>query len=103
MEGGTMLAYRRTYHVQKGRMQKALEAAQEILVYSREHNAVARIYSPEIGPEDVLVLEMDWETAEERDQFLEELRASQWYAEFGPKWLDVMERGGSREVWRLIT
>ena len=95
-----MLAYRTTYMIKQGQMQKALELLTNESKRSKLARPPVRIYTPSISP-NVLVLEMDSETEEAYDAFWAAYSKDEGAAPFWKEWNKILERKLSDERWKV--
>jgi hypothetical protein len=99
-----MLAYRTTWIVKAGQMQKALELLTAEGDRTRDNlpeDSAARVYTPSISP-NVLVFEMTFESEAANDQFWAAYNATPEAAQFWKQWHDVTERSIGTERWNLV-
>ena len=96
-----MLVNRRTFMVKNGHWDEAVAmGVAEVQRVGLPH--ASRVYAPEIGPFSTLVLEADFESLAEYEEFWAEYFASPEAVEFNEKWDTVTESGGTNEIWRLV-
>jgi hypothetical protein len=60
-----------------------------------------RIYTPSIGPRDVVVVEWEYENLQEMQACWDAWNSERGTPEFFEKWDALTERGGHRETWGL--
>jgi hypothetical protein len=61
-----------------------------------------RLYSSNLSPFDRLVFEAEFENLAEHEKFWAEWRASPETAAFLKKFNDLLEAGGTNEIWTLV-
>ena len=61
-----------------------------------------RIFTANIGRYDRLVFEAEFENLAEYEKFWAEWRASPEGAAFLKEWNDLLEAGGTNEIWTLV-
>lgn len=94
-----MIVNRRTFVVKRGRFEEAVA----LFMAERERKGITgRIYVPETGSFDTIVMEQEYESLEEYEKDLSEYFASPEAAQFLEKWYDLTETGGTNEIWRLV-
>jgi hypothetical protein len=83
------------------------EAVVNILKEEIEGNTVFtgsyRIYTPHIGPWDVVVVEWEYEDTQELEAVWDAWFAKSGTPEYFEKWYELTRPGGHREVWQLAT
>jgi len=95
-----MLVNRRTFTVRKGRTAELLELLKD--AYERWPPAHAhRVYTPQFGQYDQLVMEGEWESLAEYEARWAEIRASDDWGPFMKKWQKLTRAGGTNEMWTL--
>ena len=97
-----MFAYRTTWIVKRGCMQKALELLDTEAKRqgkSADWTAV-RVYTPNISP-NALVFEMVWENKEAHDTFWPAYWGSPEGQAFYAQWDEVVERSTGTELWNV--
>ena len=81
------------------------EAVVKMLKEAIEGNTIFthsyRIYTPDIGPQDVVIVEWEYEDLQEMRAVWDAWLAKPSTPEFLEKWNDLVERGGKREIWTL--
>lgn len=96
-----MIVERWTFLVKLGCQEAVVKMLKEEIEGNTVFTHSYRIYTPDIGPYDVVVVEWEYED-------LQEMQASwdAWYAksstpEVGAKWNELTRPGGHREIWGL--
>ena len=97
-----MFIDRRVFPVKMGCMEEAVALVKGAIEGNKSYKHGYRIYTPEIGPFDVLVVEWEYESLEEQQRVW-----AAWFARpdtptFAEKWNKVVERGGGSEIWNLV-
>ena len=96
-----MIVNRQTMIVKPGRLDEAEAlAVAETKRVSFPHSR--RLYSSNISPYDRLVFEAEFENLAEYEKFWAEWRASPETAAFQEKFNDLLEAGGTNEIWTLV-
>lgn len=95
-----MIINRRTFIVKKGEMQKAVEIL-KTAVAKLEQNLTRRIYTPVLGPFDIVVLEGEYEDLNAYQQDMNRFVEAEWHDSFMQDWHSVIEVGGSNEIWSV--
>jgi hypothetical protein len=95
-----MIVNRRTFVVKQGREHKAIELLKGA-VTGHPHPHPGRVYRPQLGPFNVLVLEIEFENLEDYERYFAEFRASPGQAEFMEKWFELTKEGGANEIWTV--
>ena len=94
-----MLVNRRTFVVKRGCMEELVA----LLVADREQTGIAyRLYTPDIGPFDVIAIEVEFENLEAYEKGWAEWFARPENAAFMEKWYALTESGGNNEIWTLV-
>ena len=97
----TVLVNRQTYNVKIGHADEVVAALKEATEQFSSYKHALRIYTPETGSFDVVAVEWEYESLEEYDRLWTEWRATPEAAAFNEKWSDLIERGGTNEIWHL--
>jgi len=92
-----MFAYRTTWIVKKGCMQKALELFD---VGKPPECSVMRVYTPNISP-NVLVFEEDWESKEAHEKFWATYPTSPEGQAALAQFDELVERSTATELWNV--
>jgi hypothetical protein len=100
-----MYAFRSTWQIKFGGMDKALELLREtphigtpgLVTDSR---ASARVYTPDISP-DLLIFEESWEDLEARDVFWADFNGKEAAADWWRRWNELVDRHVSSERWTV--
>jgi len=80
-----------------------MEEVVALLVADRERTGnTFRLYTSDIGPFDVVAIEIEFESLEEYEKGWAEWRARPEVAAFMEKWYDLTESGGNNEIWTLV-
>lgn len=96
-----MIVNRRTFVVKSGCWDEAEAlAVAETNRVSFPH--LRRLYSSNISPFDRLVFEAEFENLAEYEKFWAEWFAAPESAVFLKKWDDLLEAGGTNEIWTLV-
>jgi hypothetical protein len=96
-----MLVNRRTFLVRRGCFDEAVAMmVAEVQRVGIPH--ACRLYVPEIGPFSTVVLEVEFESLAEYEEFWAEYFASAEGVAFNEKWGEVTESAGTNEVWELV-
>jgi hypothetical protein len=97
-----MIVNRRTFIVKVGHMDQLLALMKEAKEQFTTVEHAWRNYAPEIGPNDVMAMEWEYESLEEYEKDWAEWGATPEAAAFMEKWNQMTESGGSNEIWRLV-
>jgi hypothetical protein len=68
---------------------------------SPEFTGSHRVYTSDIGPSDVVVIEFEFADMQDRSKTWEIWGAKPSTATLLEKWYELTERGGTREIWNL--
>jgi hypothetical protein len=82
-------------------MEEAVALVKEGFEANKSYKHGYRIYTPEIGPFEVLVVEWEFESMEEQQRSWAEWAARPDTPAFFEKWFKLFERGGGTEIWKL--
>jgi hypothetical protein len=82
-------------------MEKALAHIQQARDIFKERGAIGRVYSSRFGPTDVIVWEENFDSVEDHDRLWAELGGTPETKAWFQKWFELVELGGSQEVWNL--
>ncbi len=94
-----MLVNRRTFLVKPGCMEKLAS----LLIGERtSESPPSRIYTPDIGPFDVLVFELEFESLGAYEKFWSDWAAKPETEAFMEKWYALIKPGGKNEIWTLV-
>ncbi len=96
-----MIAYRTTWTVKPGCMQKARDLLQAEGMRLKPRNFVVRVYTSTTGP-DTLVFDEIWTSREEHDKFWAVYNTTPEGAAFFEKWNGVAEDGAPTEEWDVF-
>lgn len=96
-----MIVNRRTFIVKAGCWDEA-EALVVADTKSESFPHPRRIYSSDIGPHDRLVYEAEFENLAEYEKYWAEWFASHESVAFVKKFNDLLEAGGTNEIWTLV-
>ena len=96
-----MVVQRNLLNVRQGCMEEAIALIKGAIEANKRYKHGNRIYAPEIGPFDVLVVEWEFESLEDYQRSWAEWAAGPDAPAFAEKWDKVFERGGSGEIWNL--
>lgn len=97
-----MIVNRRTFIVKKGCMDRAVEMLRQA-GDKRSHSLPRRLYRPDIGPFDQLVLEIEHEDLADYERYWQAIRALSWFEDWMAEWLEITETGGRNEIWQVET
>jgi hypothetical protein len=98
-----MIVNRRTFIVKKGGMQRVVELFMTV-AERIEHELPFRIYTPQFGPFDVVVVEAEYEDVEAYYREQERMEMTDWNPVSFMEELDSLtEPGGSNELWTVET
>ena len=95
-----MLAYRRTYIVKRGSMNKALKMLSAQIERTTREGQQIRVYTPDISP-NTLVFESVHESEEAHQEYWADVHRDEGSRAFYEKWCEVAERKESTERWKL--
>jgi hypothetical protein len=95
-----MIVARMVWHVQPGKVEQVAEMLSQFL-HDPDH-PMKRVYIPKISPLHRVVFEEEYESVAEWERHRNEWGASEFAAEFMPKWYEPMEGGGTEEIWELV-
>ena len=97
-----MVVQRNVIVVRQGCMEEAVALVKAAIEGNKGYKHGYRIYTPEIGPFDVLAVEWEFESLEDQQKSWAEWAARPDTPVFMEKWNEVFERGGSGEIWNLV-
>jgi len=97
-----MIVHRITFKVKPGRTN---EVVQMILDEWKRggSNVPHRVYVPVFGPQDQVCWEAEFADLAERKKFWDEWWSQPTNPEFMKKWVELVESGGTSEIWVLRT
>ncbi len=93
-----MYINRRTFSTKHGKQEQAVALLIEAQALIPEQ--VVRIATSEFGQLDSLAVEFDFATLADYERFWTELFESPDFAETLGRWAELIEIGGSNELWR---
>ena len=94
-----MIVQRLTWLAKRGHVMEAVKLA----VAERERTgSTHRIYESYFGPHNTIAVEFEFEDFEELETFWSEWSATSESAAFMEKWRDLLEPGGTDEIWTLV-
>jgi hypothetical protein len=96
-----MIVDRRTFRVKPGCEEAVVKMIKEAIEGNTIYNRSYRIYTPDISPYDVVVVEWEYEDVPEMRAAWEAWLAKPGTPEYMEKWLELTERGGGGEIWEL--
>ena len=96
-----MIVERWTYPVKPGCQEAVVKMLKEEIEGNTVFTHSYRIYTPDIGPQDVVVVEWEYEDLQEMQADWDAWLAKPGTPEFLEKWNELTERGGHREIWGL--
>jgi hypothetical protein len=88
------------WNVKPGKVEQVAEMLKQVLHDTDQ--PIKRVYVPKISPLNRVVFEQEYENLAEWERLRDEWSASEYAAEFMPKWYEVVEGGGTEEVWELV-
>jgi hypothetical protein len=91
----TMIVERMTVLVKPGCQETVVKILKE------ESGASYRIYTPYISPQNVVIVEWEYENLQELEATWDAWFAKYGTPEFFERWYQLVEQGGHREVFRL--
>ncbi len=94
-----MYINRRTFTTKHGKQQEIIALIMETQASIPEQSV--RITTPEFGPFDTLALEFDFATLADYERFWTEFFERPETAEMMAQWDELVETGGSNELWRV--
>jgi len=98
-----MIVHRRTYRVKFGQGTQAAEWIKEQIEGNTFYTEAYRIYLPDIGGEDdVVVVEWEYEDVPAMRAAWEAWLAKPSTQEAAPKWSEMAAPGGHAEIWQLF-
>ena len=95
-----MIVQRVTTPVKVGCMEKIVKLCKAEFV-KLNNPGRWRMYTPNIGPGDILAWELEFENFAEYEKFWVEWWSHPETPEFNAKWYELVEAGGNSEVWNL--
>ena len=96
-----MIVHRQTFTVKLGQR----DAAMELLNTGGTHvepTPTFRVYGNSVGPHDTVVLEIEFENLADYERFWNAWRAAPESAAVFEKWYQLIEPGGTSEIWDLL-
>ena len=100
-----MIVERRTFLVKTTKEKEVVDLIKAAIEANIEAGSVPtgsyRIYTPEIGPFNVVAVEWEYKDLEEMQADWEAWETNLATSEFWEQWFSVTERGGEREIWQL--
>jgi hypothetical protein len=99
-----MIVNRRTFYVKQGRMQELIELIKAEGQAEKERGGYLgslRIYTPNIAPFGVVVVDWQYESLAEHEKGWAEWAARPTTAAFMQKWMELTEPTGLNEIWDL--
>ena len=96
-----MIVQRNVIAVRQGCMEEAVALMKAAIEGNTNYKHGYRIYTPEIGPFDVLAVEWEFDSLEEQQKVWAEWSAWPGAAAFFEKWFKLSERGGGTEILNL--
>ena len=96
-----MFAYRTTWIVKPGCMQKALDLLKAEAERQTADWVAVRAYTPNISP-NALVFEIVWEHKEANDEFWPTYWQSPEGQAFSAQWDEVVEKTTGTELWNMV-
>lgn len=100
-----MIVDRRTFNVKRGCLEELLtlvKAEQERIRQQYSYTHALRNYTPLVAPFGTLVIEGEWESLADYEKFWNEWPASPEGSAFMKKWSEMLEHGGTHEIWELV-
>jgi hypothetical protein len=100
MKGEKMIVERYTFHVKSGKVQDAIEWANEGRknVWSQ---VPTKIYSSMIGPWNTIVIENEFEDFADREKSQNQVGTSGAWADWIAKWDELIDGHGKNEIWNV--
>ena len=98
-----MIVERWTYPVKRGCQEAVVKILKEETEANTPFTHSYRIYTPDICPRDVVVIEWEYEDLKDMQMCWDAFYAKRGTPEFYEKWDELVERGGHRETWDLAT
>ena len=95
-----MLVHRLTFRVKSGVQEKAVEMIKEAQTMIAAPHAV-RIYTPNIGPFNTVVYDIEFESLGELEEFWANWWALPGTPAFMEKWNALVDIGTGSEVWNV--
>jgi len=96
-----MIVERRTYLVKIGHDAEAVAILKRMFEISTFYTNPYRIYTCYIGPNNVIVVEWEWEDLEQMGAVWAAVVANPEFAPLQEQWRALRERGGQGELWHL--
>jgi len=97
-----MIVHRTVYNIKKGRTPEAADLIKSMKDYGIPKPPHAcRVYRPRGGPRDELVVEMEFDTLAQYEEYMEGFWDASGAGDLLKKWLKVAVRGGVQEFWRV--
>ncbi len=98
-----MIVDRRTIHCKQGRAVDVADLLSEAIAQNTSYTGNYRIYMPDIGPYDVVVIECEYEDVQALRAAQQAWREFTDQTAFWEEWKAVTERGGHGEIWQLAS
>lgn len=97
-----MIVHRFTYRVKPGRTSELVQLTLD--EWKRGGSSVPhRVYVPVFGPRDQVCMEVEFADLAERKKFWDEWWNQPTTPAFVKKWNELVDSGGSEEIWVLRT
>ena len=93
-----MITYRVHFNVARG-FGNVSKAAEMMAAECERNGLKDRVLTPNIAPYNTMVLELDFENIAEYGQVIDEYVGSDEWRNFYTKFNDVIEPGGTTEIW----
>jgi len=94
-----MLINRRTFTTKRGKLEEAVALLIEAQALIPDQPV--RITTAEFGPFDTLVMDFDFATLADYERFWTGFFERPEFAETLARWYELIEPGGSNELWRV--
>ena len=96
-----MIVERWTYPVKPGCQEAAVKIPKEETEANTPFKHSYRIYTPGISPQNVVVIEWEYEDLKDMQVCWDSWYAERGTPEFDEKWNKLIDGGGHRETWDL--
>jgi hypothetical protein len=96
-----MLVQRLNFQLKPGNQEKAVELIKETQTMLETPHGVG-IYTPNIGPFNTLVYDIEFESLAEHEEFWAKWWALPETPAFMERWNELTDVGGYSEIWTLV-